>query len=266
MATLTLPGRTHSATTRRPRRGGSSSKRGLLPIAIGLLAWQFLGNADSLSFPTPERWVRAIGDMYDTGSLLPALGVTLRTFALSLVAATVVGACVGALIGSSRMADRALSPTLDFVRTIPPPAIVPIAILLLGASLTMSTTVVVLTIVWPILLNTASAVRSVPPVRIDMSRTIGLSLRERLTKVVLPSLVPSIMIGIRVAVSISLVVTLLVDILGSGTGLGRIMVERQQLFDAAGVWGLLLIIGTLGYLLNSAFGWLESVLLRNYPR
>ena len=44
------------------------------------------------------------------------------------------------------------------------------------------------------------------------------------------------------------------------------MLERQQLFDALGVWALLLIIGVLGYLLNSGFSALESRLLRNYPK
>ena len=78
----------------------------------------------------------------------------------------------------------------------------------------MSAVVVVLTIVWPILLNTALAVRSVPPVRREMGHALGLARWERLVKILLPSLVPSITVGVRMAVSISLVATLLVDILG----------------------------------------------------
>jgi ABC-type nitrate/sulfonate/bicarbonate transport system permease component len=53
------------------------------------------------------------------------------------------------------------------------------------------------------------------------------------------------------------IITLLVDIFGTGTGLGRLLVESQQRFDAAAAWGLLLIVGLFGYLMSMALSWLE---------
>lgn len=243
----------------------TKSIRGLLPLIVLLVVWQLLGSDDSVSFPRPGTWFTAIGDLASSGQLGPAVRTTLVTFIVSLVVAAVVGVALGMVIGASRLLERGLTPIMDFFRSLPPPAIVPPALLLLGASLKMSVTVVSIAIVWPILLNTITAMRAVPSVRIDMSRTLGLSARERLLKVVVPSLLPGIMVGVRIALSISLVVTLVVDILGSGEGLGKLITDRQQAFDAAAVWGLLLIIGVFGFLVNALISVAERRVLRNWP-
>lgn len=247
------------------RRVPGGGLRGLLPLALLIACWQLFGADNSYTFPKPDTWITSLRDMHDQGVLLPAVSVTLRTFAYSLVAATVLGVLLGVLIGGSRTADRALGPILDFFRSLPPPAIVPVAGLLLGLDLKMSVVVVTIAIVWPILLNTASAMSNVPRVRIDMSRTLGISWTERYRKVILPSLLPSVMVGVRISVSISLVVTLVVDILGSGAGLGRLISERQTNFDAPGTWGLLAPIGLFGFLLNGLLAVLERRILRNWP-
>jgi sulfonate transport system permease protein len=81
-----------------------------------------------------------------------------------------------------------------------------------------------------------------------MSRTLGLSPVQRWGKVIVPSLAPGITLGVWVASSVALIVTLLVDIFGTGAGVGRLLVESQQRFDASLAWGLLLMVGTFGYL------------------
>ena len=176
---------------------------------------------------------------------------------LGLAIATVIGAVVGVAIGASRRVDLALSPSIDFVAAIPGAALVPVAVLLLGPTLISGVAVVALIVWWPILLNAAMAMRAIPEVRLEMSRTMGLSPVQRWGKVVLPSLAPGIMLGVRVASSMALIITLLVDILGAGAGIGRLLVESQQRFEASAAWGLLLMIGTFGYLTSVILAWVE---------
>ena len=76
-------------------------------------------------------------------------------------------------------------------------------------------------------------------------------------KVILPSLSPGMLLGVRVASSLAMIITLLVDILGAGTGIGRLLVESQQHFDAAAAWGLLLIVGAFGYVMSLRLSLLE---------
>ncbi len=230
--------------------------RGLLPIAALLIVWQLTTSDASLSFPPPDEWLKAIARMHDDGVLSPAVLHTLGTYACGLVCAVVIGGVVGIAIGWSRLIDRALTPTIDFIAAVPGAALVPVAVLLLGPGELSGVVAVALIVSWPILLNTATAVRAIPAVRLEMSRTIGLSLPQRWGKVIVPSLIPGLMLGVRVAASLAVIITLLVDIFGAGTGLGRLLVESQQRFDAAAAWGLLLIVGVFGYLMSLLLSWL----------
>lgn len=254
----------------RPKRAvrksvrGIPSGRGLLLIVAALILWEFLGTDRSISFPRPNTWIQSLVLLQKSGDLAPAAVSTLTTFLMSLVLAILLGAVLGMLIGGSWLMDRALTPVMDFFRTLPPPAIVPVAAIIFGPTLTASVLIVLIAIIWPILLNTANSVRSMPQVRKDMAITVGLSRVERLTKVLIPSLLPGVFMGTKVAVSTSLVVTLLVDILGYASGIGRLLIERQQQFDASSVWGLLLLVGVFGYLLNLTLGLIETRLLRNW--
>ncbi|MTD55652.1 ABC transporter permease [Amycolatopsis pithecellobii] len=255
-----------TAVPRRQSRVRGAFVFGLLPLAVLLGCWQFFVPADSRAFPPPSTWPGALAELSAEGSLIPAVRTTLVTFLLALAVATVLGTALGMLIGSSRRLERPLTPVMDFFRTLPPPAMVPVLALLLGTNTSMAVTVVVLASLWPILLNTASERRNVPPVRMEMARSLGLRWSERVFKVLLPSLAPGIMLGVRVAVSIALIVTLLVDILGTGEGIGRELMLGQQSFKPATVWALLLVIGVFGYLLNGAVAAAENRLMRKWGR
>jgi ABC-type nitrate/sulfonate/bicarbonate transport system permease component len=251
---------------RRVRRVPGRALLGLVPLLAVLGYWQLFGSATSVSFPRPNRWFTALDQLTTQGQLLlgPATLVTLETFALSLAIATVLGVGLGMIIGASRTADRALTPFMEFFRSLPPPALVPIALLLLGATLKMMVTVVVVAIVWPILLNTIAAMHALPRVRLEMSRALGLSRTEHVFKVILPSLLPGIFVGVRIAVAVSLIVTLLVDYLSGARGLGSLLSIQQGDFNDAAVWGLLLLIGVFGFVLNGALAIGERRILSNW--
>lgn len=244
----------------RPFRG----IRGLLPLITLLAIWQIVGDQGSFSFPPPNTWVESIVSLTASGRLLPALGSTLLAFALGLALAVLLGVAGGIAIGSLPRLDRAVSPVLEFFRTLPAPVYVPLAALLLGSTLIMGAGVVAAAAIWPILLNTIAGVRAIPPVRFDTARVLRLGPVATVFKVLIPSVATATAIGLRVAVPIALIVTLLVDILGSGMGAGRILLERQQSYDASGVFGLLLVIGAFGYFLNLGMAAAERRLLRNW--
>jgi ABC-type nitrate/sulfonate/bicarbonate transport system permease component len=232
-------------------------------VLLGL--WQLTGVERSITFPRPSAWLTGLGDLYASGELQPALRTTLLTFFVALVVGTCVGTVIGLLMGAFRRVDRALGPLLDFFRSLPPPVVVPVTGLLLGLTPLTNIVIVVLAILWPILLNTITGIRGVPRVRLEMARTLGLSPVERLFKVVLPSVAPSVMVGVRIAASTALVVTSFVDMLGTGDGLGRQLILSQSRFPAGAAWGLLLLTGLLGYLLNLLIGVGEHYAFRNWP-
>jgi len=238
---------------------------GMVPLAVGLLVWELSGTAENFSFPVPSSWWDAGHELMSSGVFGPALRVTMTTYSVSMAIATVLGVGAGIVLGFYVKAERALTPLIDFFRTLPPPVIVPVLTLLLGITLKAGITIVVISVMWPILLNTIGAVREMPTVRREIAPVLGLGRIETLFKVTMPSLLPGIVVGLRTALSLGLVVTLLVDIIGSGSGIGRLLVIRQQLFDASSVWALLFVIGVIGYLLNLAVQGGASYLLRRHP-
>ena len=234
--------------------------RGLLPLAGLLLVWQAGSPPDSLTMPPPTQWLSALSGLHADGWLMPAVGHTVAVYLLGLAAATVLGGTVGVLIGASLRLDRALSPTIDFLAAIPGAALVPVLVLLLGPNLLSGVAAVAVIVAWPILLSTATARRAIPPVRLEMSRSLGMTKARQWRSVVLPSLTPDVLLGVRVASALALIIALLTDIFGAGSGIGRLVVESQQRFDAAAAWGLLLIVGGFGYLMSITLSGIAHVL------
>ena len=133
------------------------SARGLLPLVALLSVWQLLQTGNSPYFPPPSDWWNGLVLLAKSGRLYPALSATTLTLLLGLAVAVTMGAGVGLLMGVSPRLNRAVGPLLEFLRAIPPPAIVPVAILFMGYDERMKLTVVVLAAIWPIILNTSSA-------------------------------------------------------------------------------------------------------------
>lgn len=237
---------------------------GLLPLVLALALWQVMGNPLDPSFPPPSLWLEAVGGMDEQHLVRPTVLKTVETFLAALVLSTVAGALLGMLIGASRQADRALGPLLDVCRILPPPAIVPIAVLLIGTTSVTTVAVVVFAAIWPILFNTAASMATIPPVRLEMSRTFALTRMERLRKIVVPSAMPGVALGVRVATPICLVVTLLAEMLASTGGVGQLLVERQRAYDAASVFGLLVLVGGLGLVVNVGVSAFERYLARHF--
>lgn len=226
---------------------GGTPVRGLLPLVVGLALWQLLGDRTSPYFPPPSTWVDGVAAADNLGL---AIRDTTVTFLLGLTIATVLGALLGTLIGASRPVDRALSPSLEFLRALPAAALVPVAALVLGYTAQMKLVVVVLPATWPILLTCRSARRSLSPVLLDTPRTLGLSSWDRATKVLTPALLPSVLLGVRVSAPLALIITLLVEIVTRVNGLGAALGTAQANFLSAQVYGLLTIAGVLGFLVN----------------
>ena len=224
--------------------------RGIIPLVLALLFWQLVGDKNSPYFPPPSEWYAETKPLVEQHVLLPALRATTTTFLVGLALATLVGAVVGSLVGSSRLADRALGPTLEFLRILPAASLVPIAALILGYTEQMKLVVVVLPAIWPILLACRTARRSINPVLLDVPRTLRLTRLEGLFKVTVPSMLRPVLLGVRVAAPLALIITILVEIVTRVNGLGALLGTAQSNYASAQVYGLLLIAGVLGFLVN----------------
>jgi ABC-type nitrate/sulfonate/bicarbonate transport system permease component len=259
------------ASLRRPRRperrrgSGFPPLRGLLPLAVVLLIWELRASERSVYFPPPSDWMDGLRVLWSAGRLWPAAVETLSTFAIALAVAALVGTLLGLVVGASRNVDRALGPTLEFARAMPPAAVVPIAALLIGYETTMKVAVVAFAAVWSVLLNTRTGFRSIDPVLLDMARSLRLGPFDRARKCVLPALLPSIFLGVRVAAPVALVITLLVEIVTRIDGIGALIATAQRSYLSSQVYGLILVAGLFSFLVNGLVSLLQAYAFRHRP-
>ncbi len=237
--------------TRVRRRNGLAAVSGLLPLVLLLVVWELVGSPDSPFYPAPSSWWPALFTRGQGEDIIPATVDTIRTFGLGLVVATILGIALGLGVGASETLDRALGPTFEFARALPPAAIVPVATLLLGFDETMKLVVVALAALWPILLNTRTGVRGIDPVLIDTARSLRLTRGGTVFRVLLPSVTPAVMLGVRVATPIALVITLLVEYLTGVSGIGALVGDAQRTFQPARVYSLIVIAGLISLVINA---------------
>jgi ABC-type nitrate/sulfonate/bicarbonate transport system permease component len=240
--------------------------RGLALLALGLAVWQVAqAGRQSVYAPAPSQWMSQLQAAWREGVLLPAAFATLRTFLASLVVAAVLGTLVGALIGRSQVAESLLGPFLDYLRYMPAVALVPLAVLFVGYTQAMKIYVVVFGAVWPVLLQVRSGVRGIEPVLLDVGRSLRLSRRATIGKLILPAVGPSVLLGIRVAAPTALILTLVVEISTNVTGLGSLIAAAQQNFESARVYGLIALTGVLALAVNGVLAGISAYLLRYRP-
>jgi ABC-type nitrate/sulfonate/bicarbonate transport system permease component len=182
---------------------------------------------------------------------------------VAVAVATVAGALLGVVVGASAKVDRALGPTLEFARAMPPAAVVPVAALLIGYDTTMKVAVVAFAAVWSVLLNTRAGVRSIDPVLLDTARSLRLSRFDTSRKCLLPALLPSIFLGVRVAAPVALVITLLVEIVTRVDGIGALIAEAQRSYQSGPVYGLILVAALFSFVVNGVVGALQAYAFRH---
>lgn len=144
---------------------------------------------------------------------------------------------------------------------IPPVALVPLALLLYGATTQMKLVLVVLGAVWPLLLQSMYGVHQVDPVAIQTARSYRLGRWLRTAFVILPSTAPFVFTGIRIAATMALLLTIGAEVIGGAPGLGAAMATAQTVSDIPRLFALAATSAVLGVLINTVLARVERRVL-----
>lgn len=244
----------------------------LLAILIGgwlpvlLIAWWWTSSADSTDpfFPPLSQ----IWEQFKLNWIWQYWGVhvmpTLENLAAGFILAAAIGILLGVLVGSAPTAARYIEPLVDFFRSIPPIALVPVFILILGLDASMRIASIAFAASFPILLSTIEGVRSTNVVLLDTAATFRLTRAQVLWRVRYPNALPTVFAGLQVGFQIAFIVAIASEILGAGFGLGAFTQMSTDSFMILDAWTGVLLLGILGYLLNILFDIVERLSLRWY--
>jgi ABC-type nitrate/sulfonate/bicarbonate transport system permease component len=240
-------------------RGNASA---ILTVVVLLAAWEIVARIMKSVYVPP---VSTIATTFVHEWFSPTFGQqaipSLYRMVVGYFFASVVGITIGIVIGSSKAMYRLLDPVLQFLRAIPPTAIIPVGILLIGIGDQMKMVVIAFGSMWPILINTADGARLVPAERLDTARNFGLTPFETLLRVIVPSATPMIAAGMRTGLSIAFIMIVVSEMIGSTDGLGYYILSAQRTFAIPEMYGGIALLAILGYLLNAGFVWAEHRVL-----
>ena len=225
--------------------------------------WQYSATrAGSVFFPPPTEIARRAVELWFSGppsrlflgeqvfqDVVPSLLRLLAGWGLAVI----FGIVFGTLIGRSQKLSELLDPSLQFLRAIPGPALVPVFLLLLGTELTMRIVLIAFGSIWPVLLNTIEGTRTVDPIQLDTASAFRLPRGARLLRIVLPAAMPKIFAGIRVSLSLAIILMVVSELVASTNGIGYRILNAQIMFLLTDMWCGIVLLAVIGYALNAVF-------------
>ncbi len=235
---------------------------GIATVVVLLAAWELSARLNKTVYVPPVTAIAAtfVHEWVSAQFRDQALPSLLRMFAGYAIAST-CGVAVGVVIGAYRPLYRLVDPVLQFLRAIPPTAIIPVGILLIGIGDTMKILVIAFGAFWPILVNSVDGARSVPQERLDTARIFGLSRSSTLLTVIFPSALPGVFAGLRTGLSIAFIMIVVSEMIGSTNGLGYYILQAQRTFAIPEMYGGIVLLAILGYCLNAGFVAVEHRIL-----
>ncbi|WP_454857643.1 ABC transporter permease [Rhizobium binxianense] len=232
-----------------------SHRAGMLAINIvavvaGIAVWALVTTQGVVGLPTPLAVAKQAVIQAQNGLLwsdaLASLGRVFTGFALGII----VAIPVGFLMGWYRIARGIIEPYVQFFRTIPPLAIIPLAIVTMGIDETPKIFVIFLASFLTSVVATNQGVVNVDKTLINAARVLGANDFTIFRRVIVPASLPYIMVGIRIGLGSSWATVVAAELIAAQSGLGFRMQQAQLYYDLPTIFVSLIAIGVLGLIMD----------------
>jgi NitT/TauT family transport system permease protein len=239
-------------------------------LTVFFCLWELFarsGLVNPLFFPTASSMFEALWNGLTTtappgavvsGSIRDHLLYTLTNLGIGLLIACVVGIPAGLLMGGNKLLEKILSPYIWALTSLPRIALVPLFILFLGFGVQMQITIIVLSAVFPIIINSWAGVKTTDKSLLAAAKVFGASRTELYIMVVLPYTLPFIISGIQQGIGRGLVGVIIAEIFGGSNGLGYLVSRSADTFNSALMYAVLFVLVVVSLTLIQFTRWLEA--------
>jgi ABC-type nitrate/sulfonate/bicarbonate transport system permease component len=232
----------------------------LLPL---LALWELaprLGWVPRTLVPPLSQVAVALWDLFANQGFLGHIGISLGRFALGLAIAIVTALPIGVLMGWNVFFRKHALPLFQLLAPVPPPAWVPITIVVLGVGLPMQTYLIFLGAFYPILFNTYQGVKDTDPRYLASARVFGASEWTLIRHVYVPHALGSIVMGIKIGIALGLVMLIIAEMHGGRAGLGYLLLESKEYFQIDRMVACMVMLGAIGWFLIEVMKYVEAKL------
>ena len=238
----------------------------LTGFLVLLTAWELATLLSDGELPSPFKTLTVFFNMwadpfYDAGPNDKGIGIqlllSLKRVFIGFAYGTLIAIPFGLLIGSNKIMMNILNPVIQVLRPVSPLAWFPLGLAMMKVSDKATIFVIVITSLWPTLLNTALGVASVPQDHKNVGKAFGFSHWKYITKILLPASLPLIITGLRLSIGVAWLVIVAAEMLSGGVGIGFFVWDSWNSVSLEKVLSAILIIGLVGLLLDRLFSALQ---------
>jgi NitT/TauT family transport system permease protein len=220
-----------------------------LVLGIGLW-WGLAALGGNVLAPQPPEvvasFVQGIREGWLWEHTVASLGRVLTGFVLGVLLAIPAGF----LMGWYRLARGMVEPWVQFFRTVPPLALIPLVIVFLGIGEPAKIFVIFLAAFLSCVIATFQGVKNVDATLINAARVLGAKDGTIFARVVVPASTPYIFVGMRTALGAAWATLVASELLAAPMGLGRMMQAAQQFLQTDRIVVGIIMIGALGFAMD----------------
>jgi taurine transport system permease protein len=222
--------------------------------------WQM----EPIWLPAPEsvvsRFFEIARDGYKNFTLWEHLGASLSRVITGFVLGSIFGIPLGYAMGLSDWFRGWFDPIVEFMRPVPPLALIPLVIIWFGIGEEGKIVLLFLAALWIMTIAARAGVSGVRISKVHAAYSLGASKWQILRHVIVPNSLPEIFTGARVAMGVCWGTVVAAELVAADRGAGMMIVNASkfQLTDIV-ILGIILI-GIIGYgidiLMRIAENWL----------
>ena len=234
-----------------------------LSLVLLMYIWVGASSVNSELVPSPpmvwsrfmQTFARPISGRLIFGHILASL----QRIGVALLFSTTLGIAFGTMIGWNKTLNAIFGTLFELLRPIPPIAWMPLVVMWFGIGEFPKVLLVFIGTYTPIVVNTATGIRLIDPLNLDVGRMFNANGRQLLLEIALPSALPAIFAGFRTATSGALMVVLAAEMIGARAGLGFLITRGMESFDVPLILVGMLVIAFVGTCISLFTDLLEKV-------
>lgn len=254
---------------RSPR--GWLTRHAVLAISLGSLmavvgVWQVASTywISQFFLPSPSSIVLAFQHLMADGQLEQDTGISLFRILSGWLLGSLVGAPVGFLLGSSRVAKAMLDPFVHFLRFIPALALVSLFMVWFGVGEESKILLIMYAVGFLVTVTTATGVAAISDDKVAAAKCLGASRFALVWRVRLPAAMPHIYTAMRLGMANAFLVIIAVEIIAANSGLGYLIWTARLYFQIPWMFVGIVTLGILGVITDRLWRLLGRTLLRRY--
>jgi len=238
----------------------------LLIVFIFILLWEYLSRNNIINafiYSSPSKAINTIYGLYLDGNLFNHIWVTVYETFISFTLATVIGTMVAIILWYSEFLYKVLEPYLTIINSLPKVALGPIIIIIFGANINSIIIMALLISLIVTISNVYNGFVNTDKNKIKLLRSFNASKWQILKYLIIPSNYHVIVNSLKINVSMSLIGVIMGEFLVSKEGIGYLINYGSQVFNLNLVFGGIIILLIVSYVMYMMVVYIEKILIRN---